>query len=144
MRRAEQVIALGLPLVWLGLVLGISVIEAPLKFRAPGITTALALGIGRLVFRALNGVELAIACVLVVTVARHAPGWPLALLVAMVALLLFQVFWLRPALDARALRVIAGGEPRPSSLHVVYIAIESLKLVALPVLSVALAWRWLG
>ena len=31
---------------WLGLVAGISLIEAPLKFRAPGITLALGLGIG--------------------------------------------------------------------------------------------------
>ncbi len=40
--------------VWLGMVLAISFIEAPLKFRAPGVTLAIGLGIGRLVFRALN------------------------------------------------------------------------------------------
>ncbi|WP_373865557.1 MULTISPECIES: hypothetical protein [Pseudonocardia] len=44
--------------VWVGMVLAISFIEAPLKFRAPGITTVLGLGIGRLVFRALNIAEL--------------------------------------------------------------------------------------
>ena len=40
--------------VWLGMVFAISFLEAPLKFRAPGITIPLGLGIGRLVFRALN------------------------------------------------------------------------------------------
>ena len=40
--------------VWLGMVLAISFLEAPLKFRAPGVTIQLGLGIGRLVFRALN------------------------------------------------------------------------------------------
>jgi hypothetical protein len=34
-------------LSWLGMVIGISLIETPLKFRAPGITLALALGIDR-------------------------------------------------------------------------------------------------
>jgi hypothetical protein len=144
MRRVEQVIALGLPFVWVGLVLGISVIETPLKFRAPGITTPLALGIGRLVFRALNVAELAIACVLTLVVVRQAPDWPLALLGAVFAMLLAQMFWLRRELDARALRVIAGGEAPPSSLHLVYIALEAVKLVALPALAVSLAWRWLG
>lgn len=40
------------------MVLAISFLEAPLKFRAPGITVPLGLGIGRLVFQAFNAVEL--------------------------------------------------------------------------------------
>jgi hypothetical protein len=32
-RRPEELIAIALPFVWLGLVLGISVIETPLKKR---------------------------------------------------------------------------------------------------------------
>ena len=51
--------------VWLGMVLGISFLEAPLKFRA-GITLALGLGIGRLVFAALNRVEAVLAVVVLV------------------------------------------------------------------------------
>lgn len=42
---------------WLGLVAGISLLEAPLKFRAPGITLALGLGIGRLVFAAMGALR---------------------------------------------------------------------------------------
>jgi hypothetical protein len=52
------------PFVWLGMVLAISFLETPLKFRAPGITVPLGLGIGRLVFRALNAAELALAAML--------------------------------------------------------------------------------
>ena len=44
--------------VWLGMLLGISFMEAPLKFRAPNMTIALGLGIGQLVFSALNKVEI--------------------------------------------------------------------------------------
>lgn len=59
---------------WLGMVLAISFLEAPLKFRAPGITVPLGLGIGRLVFRALNAVEIVLATVVVAAVATDAPG----------------------------------------------------------------------
>jgi len=37
--------------VWIGFVCAISFMEAWLKFRAPGITVPLGLGIGRLVFQ---------------------------------------------------------------------------------------------
>ena len=46
-----------LPAVWLGLIIGISLIETPLKFQAPGMTIPLGLGIGRLVFAAMNIAE---------------------------------------------------------------------------------------
>ena len=144
MRRTEQLIAIALPFLWLGLILGISVIETPLKFQAPGITTALGLGIGRLVFHVLNLVELVIACVLVIVVARQARDWPFALLGGVIAILLVQAFWLRPLLDDRAVRIIAGEDVPASSLHFAYIALEGVKLVALPVLGVVLARRWLA
>jgi hypothetical protein len=143
-RRTEQLIAIALPFVWLGLILGISVIETPLKFQAPGITTALGLGIGRLVFHALNLVELVIACVLAIVVARQARDWPFALLGGVLAILLVQAFWLRPLLDDRSVRIIAGEDVPASSLHLVYIAFEGVKLMALPVLGVMLARRWLA
>ena len=55
------------PAVWLGLLIGISLIEAPLKFTAPGITIPLGLGIGRRVFFAMNLVEVVLAVVLLVS-----------------------------------------------------------------------------
>ena len=144
MSHAEKLLAIALPFVWLGLLIGISAIETPLKFRAPGITLELGLGIGRLVFRALNRVELVIAAVLVIVVAHRARDWPLALLGVIVALLLVQTFSLRRKLDARVARRLAGEDVPPSSLHVAYIALESAKLVLLPALGAILAWRWLA
>ena len=116
--------------------LGISAIETPLKFRAPGITLALGLGIGRLVFRALNTAELALAGLLAVLVAHLASDWPLALFCAITAL--------RPRLDARVQRVIAGDEVPRSSLHIAYIALEGAKCILLPTLGAWLAWTWLA
>ncbi len=144
MTHAEQLLAIALPFVWLGLLLGISAIETPLKFKAPGITLELGLGIGRLVFRALNRAELAIAVLLTIVVVHLARSWPLALLVITDALLVFQVAYLRPRLDRRALQIIAGEDAPPSLLHVIYIALEAAKLVLLPVIGAGLAWRWIA
>jgi hypothetical protein len=43
-----------LPGVWIGLLVGLSFIETPLKFLAPDVTVPIALGIGRLVLTAAN------------------------------------------------------------------------------------------
>jgi hypothetical protein len=57
--------------VWLGMVLAISFVEAPLKFRAPGVTLKIGLGIGRLVFRALNVFEYVFAIVIAAALFTH-------------------------------------------------------------------------
>ena len=72
MNGAESVAAAAI-FVWLGMVLAISFLEAPLKFRAPGVTLQIGLGIGRLVFGALNAVEAALAAVVVVALVVGAP-----------------------------------------------------------------------
>ncbi|BCI89282.1 hypothetical protein NIIDMKKI_44880 [Mycobacterium kansasii] len=68
-------IEVAITFVWLGMVLAISFLEAPLKFRAPNVTLQIGLGIGRLVFRALNTVEVGFALVLLaLVVAGPTPG----------------------------------------------------------------------
>ena len=64
--NAAWSVAVAAVFVWLGMVVAISFLEAPLKFRAPGITLPLGLGIGRLVFRALNVCEAVLAAVILV------------------------------------------------------------------------------
>jgi hypothetical protein len=66
-------IAVAVTFVWLGMVLVISFLEAPLKFRAPNVTLQIGLGIGRLVFRALNTVEVAFALIIVAIVVSGRP-----------------------------------------------------------------------
>lgn len=132
--------AVATPFVWLGMVLAISFMEAPLKFRAPGITLALGLRLGRLVFAALNSAEIALAVMLAVAgVAAGVPraGWFVFALV--VALLAVQVLVLRPRLDRRINLILAGQSPRPSPLHLTYVAAEVLKVLALSVLGAVAA-----
>lgn len=121
--------------VWLGMVLAISFLEAPLKFRAPGVTIPLGLGIGRLVFRALNACEAVLAAVIVVALVVGQPSGAItaAALVAIGALLV-QVIGVRPALTRRSDAVLADAgqaESGRSHAHVVYVGLEVVKVAAL-------------
>ena len=121
--------------VWLGMVLAISFLEAPLKFRAPGVTIPLGLGIGRLVFRALNTCEAVLAAVIVIALVIGTPtaGIIAAVLVA-VAALLIQVIAVRPVLTRRSDAVLADArqaESGRSRAHYVYVVVEVVKAVAL-------------
>jgi hypothetical protein len=125
-------IAVAALFVWLGMVLAISFLEAPLKFRAPGVTLALGLGIGRLVFRALNGCEAVLAAAVLIGLGGGAA--PVAVLTAAVTaslLLTVQVLAVRPALTRRSDAVLAGAQGARSHAHHVYLALEVVKVVAL-------------
>ena len=105
-----------------------------------GITVPLGLGIGRLVFRALNTVEVVLAAALItalLTITPGAAGW--TLLVVTVALLATQAVLLRPRLDRRAQQIITGHPPPPSRLHLAYIDLECLKVATLLALGALLA-----
>lgn len=131
------VLQVGVPFLWCGAVLAISFLETPLKFRAPGITLPLGLGIGALVFRALNIVELVLAVVLTGAVWVAPPS---ALVIGVLGglwlLLVAQVVVVRRRLDRRTAELLAGvGLPR-SPLHLVYVALEIVKILLLPVLGI--------
>lgn len=139
MRSAGQAVALAVPFVWLGMVLAISFLEAPLKFRAPGITLPLGLGIGRLVFRALNLAEIGLAALLTLAfLALRPSGLICALLAAAWLIIGVQVGVLRPRLDRRTATIVAGRTPSPSRHHLAYIALEAAKVPVLVALGTTL------
>ncbi|MEV0367297.1 hypothetical protein [Nocardia fusca] len=128
------------PMLWLGMVLAISFLEAPLKFRAPGVTTELGLGIGRLVFRALNTVEAVLAAVLLVAAVVLAPAGAVWVWLGIaVVILVVQLAVVRPPLSRRSDRVLAGEELPRSMAHYWYIGLEIAKVTALIGLAVAAA-----
>ena len=134
-----QVIAIAAPFVWLGMVLAISFLETPLKFRAPGITLPLGLGIGRLVFRALNLAEVGLVILAVAACLSVQPdrvAW--VLLGAAWLLLVVQVVVVRRSLDRRASLIVAGQKSPPSREHLAYIALELVKVVLLAALGATL------
>jgi hypothetical protein len=129
--------ALAVACVWLGMVLAISFLEAPLKFRAPGVTLAVGLGIGRLVFAALNRVEVGLAAVLVVaTVVGPRPPVMVAAGAVAAAALVAQLALVRPFLVRRSNRVLTGEQGPRSRAHHAYVALEVTKVLAL----VATSW----
>lgn len=138
-------IAAAVVFAWLGMVLAISFLEAPLKFRAPGITLQVGLGIGRLVYRALNAVEIVLAAVVALAVAADPPGpVPLAAVGLAVTMLTVQSVFVRPRLRRRADAVLAA-TPRPpdgmrerSQAHYVYAGLEVVKVAALLTTGIAL------
>lgn len=130
--------------VWLGMVLGISFLETPLKFRAEGMTVQLGVAIGRLVCRALNIAEGFFAIVLVTCAAIGSSARSVTTVVALAVLcaaLIAGALVLRPRMDHRLARTATGAAtshrmPR-NQLHLLYVALELLKAIALLVLGVA-------
>ncbi|MGY1439959.1 hypothetical protein [Streptomyces reniochalinae] len=121
--------------LWLGMVLAISFLEAPLKFRAPGVTVPVGLGIGRLVFRALNVVEVVLALVVVTALATGGASVTAGVsATAAAAVLVVQLAVVRPRLSRRSDRVLAGESLPRSHAHLVYVACEVAKVAALLVL----------
>lgn len=140
--RARATGLLAVPFLWLGMVAAISLLEAPLKFRAEGVSREEALAIGQLVFPALNSVEVVWAVALLVLIwpvrrwAGLATAWRLTL--GAVGVLLMQVAVVRPVLHASTVAVLAGESAGGSGWHVVYIVLEGVKLLLLLALGVAM------
>lgn len=127
-------IALISTFLWIGFVCAISFLEAWLKFKAPGVTIPIGLGIGRLVFAALNKVEWVFAIAIIANLIFSKWQWgqfnSLFLLIP-IMLLLIQTLWLLPALDARAELHIQGASVPHSNLHFYFVAMELIKVIGL-------------
>lgn len=118
---------------WLGMVLAISFVEAPLKFRAPGVTVQIGLGIGRRVFRALNAIEAVFAAVVLAVVFLGQPPAVVVAVVIAAAALVSQLVFVRPLLNRRTEDVLAGEDAPRSRVHHAYVMLEIVKVAALAV-----------
>nr|WP_294858437.1 hypothetical protein [uncultured Fluviicola sp.] len=134
MKMTVYFLAIGGTFLWTGFVCAISFMEAWLKFRAPGITRPLGLGIGRLVFNALNKVEWFFALILVSCYFLFEQKLALTGSICYftpLLLLILQTIWLLPALDGRAELHIKGDTVPRSNLHFYYVAFELAKVTFL-------------
>ena len=125
-----KVLIISLSFIWVGAVFSISFVEAPLKFQAPNITTALALGIGKIVFQALNIIEWIISALIIISLVilkSNKKVWILYLLP--MSILVLQSIWSLPILMDRADLVIAN-QPLPESYyHIVHGIFEAIKFL---------------
>lgn len=134
-----RAVEVALTFVWLGMVLAISFVEAPLKFRAPNVTLQIGLGIGRLVFRALNTVEVVFALIIgAIAVAGPTPAPIVVALSVAAATLVVQLVAVRPRLTRRSDQVLAGLDAPRSRAHYGYVGLEAVKVVALLVAGILL------
>jgi hypothetical protein len=102
------------------------------------VTRSVALDLGRVVFSALNTVELVALIILLITarvshLARR--RWWMVVLLAFV--LVAQSAWLLPELAERAQQIAAGVEPPDSIAHTAYSTLELAKLSLLLALGFA-------
>jgi len=137
----KQPVAIACLFTWIGFVCAISFMEAWLKFRAPGVTLPIGLGIGRMVFGALNKVEWVFAIAVGVSVLMHRKSMfavPIISLLIIIVILVLQTAWLLPALDARAEQYIQGQPVAPSKLHFWFVGMELLKVTCLFITAVSL------
>jgi hypothetical protein len=138
-------------LLWAGMVMGISLLETPVKFTAPSLKTivthevgrAIALDIGRVVFHTFNKVEivwsvLTIALIPFIGSLARLPRAARILLPTIWLVVVFQSVVLVPALAARAQLVLHNQPLPPAPYHALYTGSELIKLLSLLALGVLL------
>ncbi|WP_343856066.1 hypothetical protein [Fulvivirga kasyanovii] len=126
--------------LWIGFVCAISFMEAWLKFRAPGITIELGLGIGQLVFTALNRVEwvLALAILAPILLSNNLKMRRNVFLLIPLLVLILQSLWLLPALDTQATAIINNQILPSSNLHFYFVLAEIIKVAGLLIFGINL------
>jgi hypothetical protein len=136
----QQPVAMACLFTWTGFICAISFMEAWLKFRAPGVTLPIGLGIGRLVFGALNKVEwvfTAIVCISATVYSRHFFTMSNICLLIVILILAIKTIWLLPALDARAELYIQNKPVPGSNLHFWFVGSEFIKAIGLLTMAIS-------
>ena len=119
-----------LALIWAGVVLGGSLIAAPAKFQAPSLDLPTALEVGRAQFFWIGVAEAALcAAAILTTLILPLRQWKW--MAAPIGLFAVQRLAVMPPLDARTVAVIGGAAPGETHLHLVFIVLEVLKVIAL-------------
>lgn len=117
--------------IWVGLLLGVSFFSAPIKFTAVGVSLEQLLAVGQVTFQAFSWVELSAFALLVSASLINLTSGVVICMVLLGLLLLVQKFGILPGLDTELNRTVAGETIEKTNLHVLYIAIDCIKLVIL-------------
>jgi len=124
--------------IWAGLILGVSFFAAPIKFTATGVSHEQLLAVGQVTFQAFSWVEL---CAFVLLLGASLTNLTRGVAIGIVALgllLLVQKFGILPGLNTELNRTVAGEAVDNTSLHVLYVIIDCVKLAVLLALSLLL------
>lgn len=118
--------------LWVGGMLALDIVEAPVRFASPLLNRNQAVGIGQELFARFNRVEVALAVVgLAAAIAARSARWTIGLVSLMLALVLVQAAYLTPAISrlAKGLDFVnrTPGDPRFAAirpLHAAYAVLE--------------------
>jgi len=122
------------PLVWCGMILGVSFLATPAKFLAADLPLGTALDIGRHTFGVFLKVEVFFALTLLtglIVGRKWLSNKSMLLVVIPIVLLAIQYFWIIDILNLRVLMIIQGDLLPPSHAHKAYAACESIKILCL-------------
>ena len=139
--KASKRLLIFILLFWAGFVSSISFMEAWLKFRADGVTREIGLSIGKLIFTALNRVEIIflIAVWVIYILPKASQVRPLKLkyvwLWMLTVIVGLQTFLLLPALSHNAEIIISGGQAPSPLLHLWFGLFEIAKVFLLLLVS---------
>ncbi|AFD07762.1 hypothetical protein [Solitalea canadensis] len=132
MAKLKHSLPIAITFIWLGFVCAISFMEAPAKFTAPHLSLQVGVEVGRIVFMALNRVEIILALFTLGFAFINGYGRKTNILISiLLGIVAIQTFWLLPTLHQRVQLIIDGQTPTPSKLHLYYISSDVLKVICL-------------
>lgn len=118
--------------IWVGFILAISFMEAWVKFRAESLDTPTALDVGMHVFGALNFVERIFTVIMLVYLFVYYTDKVVVVTgITIFTFIVAQSGYLLPELNEHAQLIMQGMQPEKSSVHLMYIVMEVIKLIAL-------------
>ncbi|MEM8984339.1 MAG: hypothetical protein AAGC71_15010 [Pseudomonadota bacterium] len=122
---------------WAGALVGLYLIEFPVRFSAPEIDYAAAIGMGSKLFLRLNMAEWGLLGVMVVFGLIARPRlWVWGVIVVIGGILGYETWVLMPELVERAHIIVGAGSPPPSSAHGIYSSLELVKAAALVAIAI--------
>ncbi len=125
-------LSITLPILYAGILLGISFLATPIKFLAPSLTLPIALEIGKVTFHALIKLEWFVAFTYLIILWFN----PLSKLGYIFVFIIFivltiQTFSVLPTLDARIILIQQGESLKISYCHCIYIISDLIKIISL-------------
>lgn len=119
-------------LLWAGMILGISFLEAWAKFQTPMLTLQAGLDIGRHVYGVFRIVEVILALLGLISLynSNSTSKWKLLYFTVLISVAI-QNLYLMPAMNHQILRIFSGQIPAYPQFHTFYIVLETYKVSCL-------------
>jgi hypothetical protein len=124
-------------LLWAGMILGISFLESWVKFRAPSLTKAVGLDVGRTVFRFFHKAQCVLLILIIIEWAFIRVTFTNFLIIGMlISIFMLQITWLFPRLNLQVNSILAGNKIADRHTHKLYGIFEITKFLILVGISI--------